>query len=96
MKLSKIFKVMFMVLIFTGTTSLFAQKFEPAKWILQPDTALILVPPMAKFSSLLESRAYDNILLNCQVFDDETHMSVGPESLNRTLSVLYKKQRIPR
>ena len=51
-----------------------------------------MVPGMVKFSTLLESKAYKNVLLTWHVFEDETHLSVIPASLSRTLSVLYGKK----
>ena len=49
----------------------------------------LMVPTMAKFSTLLESKAYKNVSLTWHIFEDETHLSVSPASLSRTLSVLY-------
>jgi uncharacterized protein len=56
----------------------------------------MMVPPMVKFSSLLESKACPNVTLISHVFDDETHDSVIPAFGSRTLSVLYKKKSLPR
>jgi hypothetical protein len=52
----------------------------------------LMVPTMTKFSTLLEEMAYKNVTLTWHVFDDETHLSVIPASLSRTLSVLYKRK----
>ena len=48
-----------------------------------------MVPAMTKFSTLLEEKAYKNVTITWHVFDDETHLSVIPANLSRTLSVLY-------
>jgi predicted alpha/beta superfamily hydrolase len=52
-----------------------------------------MVPDMVKFSMLLESKAYKNVSLNWQIFEDETHSSVIPACLNRALSVLYGRKK---
>jgi predicted alpha/beta superfamily hydrolase len=44
-----------------------------------------------KFYSTLERRDYQNVHLQWQVFEKESHMSVIPASMSRTLSVLYGK-----
>lgn len=49
----------------------------------------LMVPTMTKFSTLLEEKAYKNVTLTWHVFDNETHLSVIPASLSRTLSILY-------
>jgi hypothetical protein len=51
-----------------------------------------MLPGMLKFCTHLENNAYKNIDLNYQVFDNETHISVLPASLSRTVSVLYGKK----
>jgi len=48
-----------------------------------------MVPTMVKFSSSLESRDYENVDLNWKIFDNESHLSVIPAMLSRTLSILY-------
>lgn len=48
-----------------------------------------MVPTMTKFSTLLEEKAYKNVTITWHIFDDETHLSVIPANLSRTLSVLY-------
>jgi predicted alpha/beta superfamily hydrolase len=44
-----------------------------------------------KFYSTLERRDYQNVNLQWQVFEKESHMSVIPASMSRILSVLYGK-----
>jgi predicted alpha/beta superfamily hydrolase len=44
-----------------------------------------------KFYSTLERRNYQNVHLQWQVFEKESHMSVIPASMSRILSVLYGK-----
>ena len=51
-----------------------------------------MVPTMVKLSTMLEARAYKNVTLTWHIFQDETHLSVVPTSLSRTLSVLYGKK----
>ena len=53
----------------------------------------LMIPTMTKFSTLLEEQAYKNVTLTWHVFDDETHLSVIPANLSRTLSVLYGKKK---
>jgi hypothetical protein len=45
-----------------------------------------------KFYSTLERRNYQNVHLQWQVFEKESHMSVIPASMSRILSVLYGKK----
>jgi predicted alpha/beta superfamily hydrolase len=52
-----------------------------------------MVPPMARFASLLRSRGYQGLVMDTVVFQDETHLSVGPAMIARTLRVLYGKRR---
>jgi predicted alpha/beta superfamily hydrolase len=52
-----------------------------------------MVPPMATFASLLRSRGYHGLVMDTVVFQDETHTSVGPAMIARTLRVLYGKRR---
>jgi predicted alpha/beta superfamily hydrolase len=52
-----------------------------------------MVPPMARFAGLLRSRGYQGLVMDTVVFQDETHMSVGPAMIARTLRVLYGKRR---
>jgi predicted alpha/beta superfamily hydrolase len=44
---------------------------------------------MQKYSTLLENKAYKNVSVTRHEFSGETHLSVVPASLSRTLSVLY-------
>jgi predicted alpha/beta superfamily hydrolase len=46
-----------------------------------------------KFYSTLERRDYQNVNLQWQVFEKESHMSVIPASMSRILSVLYGKNK---
>lgn len=50
-----------------------------------------MVPTMVKFSTMLEDKAYKNVSLKWHLFENETHLSVVPAYLSRTLSVLYGK-----
>jgi predicted alpha/beta superfamily hydrolase len=52
-----------------------------------------MVPPMARFASLLRSRGHQGLVMDTVVFQDETHLSVGPAMIARTLRVLYGKRR---
>jgi predicted alpha/beta superfamily hydrolase len=52
-----------------------------------------MVPPMVRLASLLQSRGYEGLVMGTVVFQDETHLSVGPAMIARTLRVLYGKQR---
>jgi len=51
-----------------------------------------MVPAMLTLSMKLEDLYDDNIDLDWQIFQNETHLSVEAASMNRTLSVLYGKQ----
>jgi hypothetical protein len=48
-----------------------------------------MVPTMQKFKSLLEAAGYENIDLKWQVFEGETHLSVVPASISKTITTLY-------
>jgi len=48
-----------------------------------------MVPPMEQFARLLGSRGYRGLVMDTVVFQDETHTSVGPAMVARTLRVLY-------
>ncbi len=50
-----------------------------------------MVPDMNRFSALIEAKDFKNIELTKNIFNGETHLSVVPASLSRTLSVLYGK-----
>lgn len=52
-----------------------------------------MLPPMVKFASVLRSRGYQGLVLDTVVFEGESHTSVGPAMMARTLRVLYGKQR---
>jgi len=51
-----------------------------------------MIPAMLKFSTHLENSGYKNIDLKYQIFDKETHVTILPASVSRTLSVLYGKK----
>ncbi len=51
-----------------------------------------MIPAMLKFSKHLENSTYKNIDLTYQIFDKETHVTILPTSVSRTLSVLYGKK----
>jgi uncharacterized protein len=48
---------------------------------------------MEKYSTLLENKAYKNVSVTKHVFSGETHLSVIPANLSKTLSVLYGTKR---
>jgi hypothetical protein len=48
-----------------------------------------MVPPMERFAKLLGSRGYQGLVMVTVVFQGETHTSVGPAMMARTLRVLY-------
>jgi predicted alpha/beta superfamily hydrolase len=50
-----------------------------------------MVPTMMKFSKYLENSNYENINLKWQIFDGESHISVGPANLRKTVYTLYGK-----
>ena len=50
-----------------------------------------MVPAMVKLSSYLEEFDADKINLEWEIFENESHVSVIPANLNRTLSVLYSR-----
>lgn len=49
----------------------------------------LMFPGITKFSKLIEDKAFKNVSIYQQFFEDETHQSVIPAALSRTLSVLY-------
>jgi hypothetical protein len=49
----------------------------------------LMFPGITKFSKLIENKALKNVSFYQQFFEDETHQSVVPAALSRTLSVLY-------
>lgn len=50
-----------------------------------------MIMGMEKFCSLLESRAYKNVIVTKQIFSGNSHLSVVVPSLKQTLAVLYEK-----
>ena len=48
---------------------------------------------MEKYSTLLENKAYKNVSVTKHEFSGETHLSVVPANLSKTLSVLYGTKR---
>lgn len=51
-----------------------------------------MVPTMLKLSTTLEDMEYKNIDLTWKVFQNETHQSVIPANLSRTLKILYRRK----
>lgn len=51
-----------------------------------------MVPTIEKLKSYLETADYENIDLNWQIFDGETHLSVWPASISKTITTLYGKR----
>jgi predicted alpha/beta superfamily hydrolase len=51
-----------------------------------------MVPTMMKFSKYLENSNYNNINLKWQIFDGESHISVQPANLRKTIYILYGKK----
>jgi predicted alpha/beta superfamily hydrolase len=51
-----------------------------------------MVSLMEKFKSNLETADYENIDLNWQIFDGESHLSVWPASISKTITTLYGKK----
>jgi predicted alpha/beta superfamily hydrolase len=52
-----------------------------------------MVPPMERFARLLGSRGYQGLVLDTVIFAGESHTSVGPATVARTLRVLYGARR---
>lgn len=48
-----------------------------------------MVPPMERLAEALRSRGHDGLTVDAVVFADETHTSVVPAQVSRTLRVLY-------
>ena len=48
-----------------------------------------MTPVMTAFADSLKSRNYKGLNLSTHIFEDETHMSVVPAMISRTLRVLY-------
>ena len=57
----------------------------------QEDTEM-MVSTMMKFSTHLEDSNYDTINLKWKIFEEESHISVFPASLNKTIYTLYGKK----
>ena len=51
-----------------------------------------MVSPMVKLSSYLEEANYENIDLNWQIFEDESHLTAISANSSRTLTVLFGKK----
>lgn len=52
-----------------------------------------MTPLMTAFADSLRSRNYKALILSSHVFEDETHTSVVPAMISRTLMVLYGKNK---
>jgi predicted alpha/beta superfamily hydrolase len=52
-----------------------------------------MVPKMTAFADSLKIHNYNGLILTSQIFDNETHFSVLPSSISRTLRVLYGVKR---
>lgn len=52
-----------------------------------------MVPPMQRFAKLLGGRGHRGLVMDTVVFQGETHTSVGPAMIARTLSALYRLRR---
>ena len=75
------------------------QNFKTIKtWEIPPSKVFISVggkesareiPTMVSFSQHLQDANYENIELNWQIFEHESHLTVMPSSMSRTLTVLY-------
>jgi predicted alpha/beta superfamily hydrolase len=50
-----------------------------------------MVSRMVKFSSYLENCEYENLDIYWQIHDDESHISVWPINISKTISNLYRK-----
>ncbi len=51
-----------------------------------------MTPVMTAFTDSLRSRNYTGLNLTSHIFENETHMSVVPAMISRTLRVLYRKK----
>jgi predicted alpha/beta superfamily hydrolase len=51
-----------------------------------------MVPPMERLAETLRSRGYEGLTVYDVVFEDETHTSVVPAQVSRTLRVLYPRR----
>ena len=52
-----------------------------------------MVPPMRQFGELLANRRYKGLTLDTVVFQGESHTSVVPAMVSRTMRVLYAKKK---
>ena len=52
-----------------------------------------MTPVMTAFADSLRSRNYKGLNLSTHIFEDETHMSVMPAMISRTLRVLYSAKK---
>ena len=52
-----------------------------------------MVPPMRQFGELLANRRYQGLTLDTVVFQGESHTSVVPAMVSRTMRVLYAKKK---
>lgn len=50
------------------------------------------IPSMQKIQRSLENADYKNIELSCQIFEGESHLSVWPANISKTLITLYGKK----
>ena len=51
-----------------------------------------MIPKMVRFSTYLERNDYENIDLSWHIFENETHGSVIPVMMSKSLSTLYAKE----
>ena len=51
-----------------------------------------MIPTMVTFSQYLQDANYVNIDLNWQIFEYESHLTIMPSSMSRTLTVLYANE----
>ncbi len=49
----------------------------------------LMTPVMKEFAEILESRNYKGLKLKTHIFEEETHMSVVPAMISRTIVMLY-------
>tara|TARA_R110001592_G_scaffold100281_3_gene284689 strand:+ start:2199 stop:3083 length:885 start_codon:yes stop_codon:yes gene_type:complete len=74
--------------------------YNKIQWDIPPTKVFIsvgglegssMVPTMVKLSTYLEELDSDSIDLEWKIFENESHVSVIPANLSRTISVLYSK-----
>ena len=51
-----------------------------------------MIPTMVSFSQHLQDANYENVDLNWQIFEHESHLTVMPASISRTLTILYTNE----